>query len=93
MSGLCGAPGCCTRLLYDHGCRIETEPRCRLHASCANYIAALDLCGDIKTALAYLFTRQMPGGPRTPERCREALAEAGGRVRDALLALAGAPTP
>lgn len=62
-------------------------------ASDADCIAALDLCGDIKTALVYLLTRQLPGGPRTPERCREALARAGGRVREALLALTGAPTP
>jgi N-acetylmuramic acid 6-phosphate etherase len=53
-------------------------------------VAALDLCGDIKTALVYLLTRQLPGGPRTPDRCREALAEAGGRVRAALLELSGA---
>jgi N-acetylmuramic acid 6-phosphate etherase len=59
-------------------------------AADAECVAALDLCGDIKTALVYLLTRQLPGGPRTPERCREALAEAGGRVRAALLELSGA---
>jgi N-acetylmuramic acid 6-phosphate etherase len=62
-------------------------------ASDADCVAALDLCGDIKTALVYLLARQLPGGPWTPERCREALAEAGGRVREALLALSVAPTP
>jgi N-acetylmuramic acid 6-phosphate etherase len=46
--------------------------------------AALDLCGDIKTALVYLLSRNLPGGPRDPQACREALAVAGGNVRLAL---------
>lgn len=49
--------------------------------------AALDLCGDVKTALVYLLVRHLPGGPRTPQRCRAALQEAGGNVRAALAAL------
>jgi N-acetylmuramic acid 6-phosphate etherase len=59
-------------------------------AADADCAAALDRCGDIKTALVYLLVRDLPGGPRTPERCREALARAGGRVRDALLLLSTA---
>ncbi len=62
-------------------------------ASDADCVAALDRCGDIKTALVYLLTRNLPDGPATPERCREALAEAGGRVRAALLGLCATPTP
>ena len=46
--------------------------------------------GDAKTALVYLLARALPGGPRTPERCREALRVAGGNVRGALAALSAA---
>ena len=59
-------------------------------ASAADSAAALDLCGDAKTALVYLLARARPGGPWTPERCREALAGAGGNVRHALVALSAA---
>lgn len=70
--------------------------------------AALDVCGDIKTAVVYLLARHT--GPAraggggggagrggtgigpSPEQCRAALAEAGGYVRRALAALA-APAP
>lgn len=71
-------------------------------ADCA---AALDECGDIKTALVYLLTRHLPAGPAgtaatgttapggrlTPQDCRDALAAAGGSVRAALVALGVAP--
>jgi N-acetylmuramic acid 6-phosphate etherase len=50
----------------------ETEQRCA---------EALDRCGDRKTALVHLLTAA------APDRCREALVEAGGRVREALAAL------
>jgi N-acetylmuramic acid 6-phosphate etherase len=53
-------------------------------AADADCAAALDLCGDIKTALVYLLVRDLPGGPATPQRCREALDRTGGRVADAL---------
>jgi N-acetylmuramic acid 6-phosphate etherase len=55
--------------------------------------AALDLSGDVKTALVYLLVRHLPGGPQTPQRCRDALASAGGNVRAALTALAGSAAP
>jgi N-acetylmuramic acid 6-phosphate etherase len=56
-------------------------------ASDADCVAALDLCGDIKTTLVYLLTRSRHGGPHTPRRCRSALAETGGNVRQALITL------
>ncbi len=49
--------------------------------------AALDLCGDVKTALVYLLVRAVPGGPHSPQQCRDALASSGGSVRGALAAL------
>jgi N-acetylmuramic acid 6-phosphate etherase len=52
-------------------------------ASEAECAEALDLCGDVKTALVYLLTRSA-----SPERCREALAESAGSVRHALALLA-----
>ena len=51
---------------------------------------ALDLCGDVKTALVYLLAQALPGGPRTPERCRDALLSSGGNVRAAVGALSAA---
>jgi N-acetylmuramic acid 6-phosphate etherase len=62
-------------------------------AADADCAAALDLCGDVKTALVYLLVRHLPGGPQTPKRCREALASAAGNVRAALTALAVSATP
>ncbi|WTW92021.1 N-acetylmuramic acid 6-phosphate etherase [Streptomycetaceae bacterium NBC_01309] len=62
--------------------------------------AALDACGDIKTAVVYLLARQAdparpgagrgsgPGSGPGPEQCRAALAEARGYVRRALALLA-----
>jgi N-acetylmuramic acid 6-phosphate etherase len=52
----------------------ESEQRCA---------EALDRCGDRKTALVHLLSHGA-----SPDRCREALAAAGGRVREALAALA-----
>jgi N-acetylmuramic acid 6-phosphate etherase len=51
--------------------------------------AALELCGDLKTALVFLLTRGSETGPSgpDPERCRTALAAAGGKVRPALASL------
>jgi N-acetylmuramic acid 6-phosphate etherase len=48
----------------------ETEQHCA---------EALDRCGDRKTALVHLLS-----GGVSPERCRAALTETGGRVREAL---------
>jgi N-acetylmuramic acid 6-phosphate etherase len=57
----------------------ETEQRCT---------EALALCGDRKTALVHLLAQGAGGDAAvTPERCRAALVEAGGRVRVALAAL------
>jgi N-acetylmuramic acid 6-phosphate etherase len=61
-------------------------------ASDMDSAAALDLCGDIKSALVYLLADSLPVGRQTPERCRWALAVAGGRVRQALVALTTATT-
>jgi N-acetylmuramic acid 6-phosphate etherase len=52
----------------------ESEQRC---------VEALQRCGDRKTALVWLLT----GGGLDPERCRAALAQAGGKVRGALAEL------
>jgi N-acetylmuramic acid 6-phosphate etherase len=52
----------------------ESEQRC---------LEALQRCGDRKTALVWLLT----GGGPDPERCRAALAQAGGKVRGALAGL------
>jgi N-acetylmuramic acid 6-phosphate etherase len=57
-------------------------------ADCA---AALDSCDDLKTALVYLLAGQASAGPVTPQRCRDALAKSGGRVRQALAALNAYP--
>jgi N-acetylmuramic acid 6-phosphate etherase len=54
---------------------------------------ALDLCGDLKTALVYLLAEQHSGGSATVQQCRAALAESGGRVRQALTALNVRPAP
>jgi N-acetylmuramic acid 6-phosphate (MurNAc-6-P) etherase len=51
----------------------ESEQRCT---------EALDRCCDRKTALVHLLTSA------DPDRCRAALVETGGRVREALAALA-----
>lgn len=59
-------------------------------ASSTDSAAALDLCGDVKTALVYLLARALPGGPWTPERCREALGGVAGNVRRALATLTAA---
>jgi N-acetylmuramic acid 6-phosphate etherase len=57
----------------------ESEQRCA---------EALDLCGDRKTALVHLLAQAGPAaGAVTPDRCRDALRRAGGRVREALVAL------
>lgn len=54
---------------------------------------ALDACGDIKTAVVYLLARRSEMPAPSPERCRAALADAGGYVRRALAALEGRPVP
>jgi N-acetylmuramic acid 6-phosphate etherase len=59
----------------------------------ADCTAALDLCGDLKTALVYLLAGQHSAGSVTPQHCRAALAESGGRVRQALTALNVHPAP
>ena len=58
----------------------ESEQRCR---------QALELCGDRKTALVHLLARD-DDRPVSPESCRAALAETGGRVREALAVLSRA---
>ncbi|MEV5751085.1 N-acetylmuramic acid 6-phosphate etherase [Actinoallomurus sp. NPDC052308] len=57
-------------------------------AECA---AAIDLCGDLKTALVYLLARRRTAV--TPDECRAALAMSGGRVRQALATLDADPAP
>jgi N-acetylmuramic acid 6-phosphate etherase len=59
----------------------------------ADCTAALELCGDLKTALVYLLAGQHSAGSVTPQHCRAALAESGGRVRQALTALNVHPAP
>lgn len=50
---------------------------------------ALDLCGELKTALVYLLALRAPSAATvTPQRCRAALETAGGRARQALDELA-----
>jgi N-acetylmuramic acid 6-phosphate etherase len=58
-------------------------------ASAEQAETALELCGDLKTALVFLLTQGPARGPvgPDPERCRTALAAAGGRVRPALASL------
>jgi N-acetylmuramic acid 6-phosphate etherase len=62
-----------------------------VHATAASdqdCVRALDVCGDRKTALVYLLAVGHSGHrPVTPELCRDALHESGGRARRALDAL------
>jgi N-acetylmuramic acid 6-phosphate etherase len=62
-------------------------------ASTEDSAAALDACGEVKAALVYLLVRHLPGGPRSPQHCRDALAVAGGNVRRAVAALSTPAAP
>lgn len=53
----------------------------------ADAAAALDECGDIKTAVVYLLAREADHPAPTAARCRIALADSKGRVRQALTSL------
>ncbi|MEV0398813.1 N-acetylmuramic acid 6-phosphate etherase [Actinoallomurus sp. NPDC050550] len=57
-------------------------------AECAE---ALDLCGDLKTALVFLLARRHTAA--APQQCRAALEMSGGRVRQALATLNVDPSP
>jgi N-acetylmuramic acid 6-phosphate etherase len=53
---------------------------------------ALQLCGDLKTALVYLLAADK-GAPAAPQACRQALETTGGRVRQAVDSLIGPAAP
>ena len=61
-----------------------------------NCADALDLCGDLRTALVYLLAVRGSNGQTahrhvTPQLCRDGLDASGGRVRQALAALNAVP--